>query len=205
MPPSPPGFPRCGNYNGKGLVSILNPEDMDSVYPIINGSRQKDELDDVDIESRTNMISTLGKWWPFVGGAHPYVASAASINSSYFSILLCIVISFLVIEWRVVIMSNKLIVYWILYYKIYSCNCKFKCIVNCDMYILYYNIMNKLNVYYDRCELWCLLFKLVHRWLATMYLLITIWEFAYTFFYTLITWSFLPHLKYLVPEINILY
>lgn len=98
MPPSPPGFPRCGNYNGKGLVSILNPEDMDSVYPIINGSRQKDELDDVDIESRTNMISTLGKWWPFVGGAHPYVASAASINSSYFSILLCIVISFLVIE-----------------------------------------------------------------------------------------------------------
>ncbi|KAL5234168.1 hypothetical protein ACI65C_001578 [Semiaphis heraclei] len=98
MPPSPPGFPKCGNYNGKGLVSILNPEDMDSVYPIINGSRQPDDFDDVDIESRTNMISTLGKWWPFVGGAHPYVASAASINSSYFSVLLCIVISFLVIE-----------------------------------------------------------------------------------------------------------
>lgn len=93
MMPPPPGFPKCGNYNGKGLVSFLYPEDVElkhenlNVYHYSVISKKND--------SRINMITTLDKWWPFVGGAHPYVSSSANICTPYFSILLYIVILFI--------------------------------------------------------------------------------------------------------------
>lgn len=95
MPPPPSSFPKCGNYNGKGLISYLSLEDVISHHENLNES----DLNVLDTgnDSRINMISTLGKWWPFVGGAHPYVSSIASVNTPFFSILLCtsIVISLL--------------------------------------------------------------------------------------------------------------
>lgn len=92
MPPPPPGFPKCGNYNGKGLVSYLYPEDVGLLsYPSINES-DSNTLDS-DNGSRVDMISTLGKWWPFVGGAHAYVSSTASVGQPLCSsFILCIVI-----------------------------------------------------------------------------------------------------------------
>lgn len=96
MPPPPPGFPKCGNYNGKGLVAYLHSENVGTPHVLINES--EDSILDVGNDSRINMVSTLGKWWPFVGGAHPYVSSIASINTPYISILLCIVISLLFIK-----------------------------------------------------------------------------------------------------------
>lgn len=97
MPPTPPSFPKCGNYNGKDLLSFSYQENNELQYPNINKYDHSDL--DTGNDSRTNMISTLGKWWPFVGGAHPYVASAsASVHTPYISILMCIVISLLFIK-----------------------------------------------------------------------------------------------------------
>lgn len=96
MPPPPPGFPKCGNYNGKDLVSFLYPEDIEMLQTNISESDYSNFI--TGNYSQINMISTLGKWWPFVGGAHPYVSSIASINTPYFSIFSCIVISLLFIK-----------------------------------------------------------------------------------------------------------
>lgn len=90
MLPPPPGFPKCGNYNGKGLVSYLYSEEAElqheksNIYHYSVLSKKN--------YSRLNMISTLDKWWPFIGGAHPYVSSIANANTPYFSILFYIVI-----------------------------------------------------------------------------------------------------------------
>lgn len=90
MPPLPPGFPKCGNYNGKELVSFIYSEDIG--MPFLNTNESN--ILDLTNDSSINMISTLGKWWPFVGGAHPYVSSIGSANKPlYFSFLICIVIS----------------------------------------------------------------------------------------------------------------
>lgn len=96
MPPSPPGFPKCGNYNGNDLVSFLYPEDLELLHSHLNETVYS--VLDTGNDSHTNMISTLGKLWPFVGGAHPYVSSLANINLPYFSIALCTVISLLFIN-----------------------------------------------------------------------------------------------------------
>lgn len=96
MPPPPTGFPKCGNFNGNELVSFLYPEDIESLHANLNESVYS--ILDTRNDSHINMVSTLGKLWPFVGGAHPYVSSLATINSSYFSIVLCIVISLLFIN-----------------------------------------------------------------------------------------------------------
>lgn len=97
MPPVPPSFPKCGNYNGKELLSFSYPEDDGSQNVNIHKYHHSD-LDTAN-DSRTNMISTLGKWWPFVGGAHPYVSSSSSINPPYISIIvMCILIISLLVE-----------------------------------------------------------------------------------------------------------
>jgi len=96
MAPTPPGFPKCGDYNGKGLLSFPYPENVKVHHSNIN------EYDHSDLhlgnDTHNNMINTLGKWWPFVGGAHPYISSTNSINTPYFSILIFIVISLVCIK-----------------------------------------------------------------------------------------------------------
>lgn len=96
MPPTPPSFPKCGNYNGKDLLSFSYPEEDELQNANINKYNHGDL--DTDNDTHTNMISTLGKWWPFVGGAHPYVSSKSSINTPYFSVVICIVISSLIVR-----------------------------------------------------------------------------------------------------------
>jgi len=96
MPPPPPGFPKCGNYNGKELVSYLYPEDIELQHTNVNGF--DNSFLDTGNDSRINMISTLGKWLPFVGGAHPYVSSIANTNTPFFSVFLCIVICLIFIK-----------------------------------------------------------------------------------------------------------
>lgn len=98
MAPPPPGFPKCGNYNGKGLFSISHPEDFEPSRTNINEYGHSELDTGNDIPTHTNMISTLDKWWPFVGGAHPYVSKASNINMPYFSLLLCIIIIILCIK-----------------------------------------------------------------------------------------------------------
>lgn len=91
MPPPPPGFPKCGNYNGKELVSYLYPEDIESQHTNVNGFNNS--FLDAGNDTRINMISTLGKWLPFVGGAHPYVSSIANTNTPFFLfILICLLL-----------------------------------------------------------------------------------------------------------------
>jgi len=93
MPPIPPSFPKCGNYNGKELLSFSYPDD--GTLKNANIHKYQHSNSDIGNDTHTNMISSLGKWWPFVGGAHPYVSSSSSTNTPYFSVVMSILLSLL--------------------------------------------------------------------------------------------------------------
>lgn len=98
MVPPPPGFPKCGNYNGKGLFSFSPPVDFESPHKNIHEYSHSGLDSENNFNTHTNMISTIDKWWPFVGGAHPYVSTASSNIKPYFSILSCLIICLLFIK-----------------------------------------------------------------------------------------------------------
>ncbi|XP_050537356.1 uncharacterized protein LOC126903292 [Daktulosphaira vitifoliae] len=77
MPLRPLGFPKCGNYDANGIYSYSEAENELSDA---NDFRQSNVLGEGTKDSSNDMLNTINKWWPFIGGAHPYVSSS-SVNT----------------------------------------------------------------------------------------------------------------------------